>query len=128
LAGLVRRLEAAHRKWASGIYLLWYPIKERGPVEALARDLRRSGIAKVLCAEVTVAQAQRATRAVASVAGEPAHPTAPRSPPLSGCGLVVVNPPWPLEGELEAILPALVGAMSEPGGGSARVAWLGRDH
>ena len=28
-ARLARALEAAHRKWPGGIYLLWYPIKER---------------------------------------------------------------------------------------------------
>jgi 23S rRNA (adenine2030-N6)-methyltransferase len=26
---------------------------------------------------------------------------------LNGCGLLVVNPPWPLEGEAQTILPAL---------------------
>jgi 23S rRNA (adenine2030-N6)-methyltransferase len=123
-AGLVRRLEAAHRKWSSGIYLLWYPIKERGPADALARDLRRSGIAKVLCAEVTVAAAPRPASPGGRLAGE----TSPRAEPLSGCGLLVVNPPWTLEDELAAILPALAGAMSEPGGGRARVAWLAGEH
>src|SRR5208282_2317647 len=30
-------LAAAHRKWPTGIYMLWYPIKERGAPDALAR-------------------------------------------------------------------------------------------
>jgi 23S rRNA (adenine2030-N6)-methyltransferase len=125
---LAHRLEAAHRKWASGIYLLWYPIKERGPVDALARDLRRTGIAKVLCAEVTVAQAPRAARIPASATYDRIPDPTPRGQQLSGCGLVVINPPWTLESELEAILPALAAAMSGPGGGKARLAWLAHDH
>src|SRR6185295_7033696 len=34
-------LEAAHRKWTSGSYLLWYPIKSRREPDALARRLTR---------------------------------------------------------------------------------------
>ena len=37
-------LAAAHRKWATGIYALWYPIKGRGEPDALAKSLRRLGI------------------------------------------------------------------------------------
>ena len=67
--------------------LLWYPIKEREDSDTLARRLRRSAIAKVLRAEV-------------GFAGQ-------REPGLAACGLIVVNPPWTLEGELEVMLPAL---------------------
>ena len=61
---LAHALAAAHRKWASGIYLLWYPIKERTEPDALARRLRRTGIAKMLRAElsVTVPQHEPAPR------------------------------------------------------------------
>src|SRR5215475_3557769 len=52
---LGRVVEAAHRKWPSGIYLLWYPIKGRREPDALARALARSGIAKILRAELCVA-------------------------------------------------------------------------
>src|SRR6185369_10704790 len=52
---LAQALAAACRKWATGSYLLWYPIKERDAPDTLARQLRRSGIAKVLRAELSVA-------------------------------------------------------------------------
>ena len=35
-------LAAAHRKWPTGIYLLWYPIKDRGAPDALARRLQKA--------------------------------------------------------------------------------------
>jgi len=54
-ARLAQALAAAHRKWASGIYLAWYPIKERAAADALARRLRASGMAKILRAELSVA-------------------------------------------------------------------------
>ena len=90
---LAHGLETAHRKWASGIYLLWYPIKGRQEPDALARRLKRSGIPRILRAELAVG--------ATSAQG-----------PLGGCGLIVVNPPWTLADELSAILPALAEALS----------------
>ena len=43
----------AHRKWPTGIYMLWYPIKERDAPDALARRLRQLGVAKILRCEIT---------------------------------------------------------------------------
>ncbi len=67
-------LGEAHRKWPTGIYLLWYPIKERDAPDALARRLRRLGVPKLLRCEITL----RPPRADAG---------------LVGSGLIVVNPP-----------------------------------
>jgi 23S rRNA (adenine2030-N6)-methyltransferase len=90
---LAQSLELAHRKWGSGIYLLWYPIKGRQEPDALARSLKRSGIARILRAELAVA--------ATSAQG-----------PLGGCGLIIVNPPWTLADELSVLLPALAKALS----------------
>jgi 23S rRNA (adenine2030-N6)-methyltransferase len=90
---LAQSLELAHRKWASGIYLLWYPIKGRQEPDALARSLKRSGIASILRVELAVAA------------------TLPQGP-LGGCGLIIVNPPWTLADELSVLLPALAKALS----------------
>ncbi len=89
---LAHGLETAHRKWANGIYLLWYPIKGRQEPDALARRLKRSSIARILRAELVV-------------------DATPTQGPLGGCGLIVVNPPWTLENELATILPELVQAL-----------------
>ncbi len=105
---LAQSLEAAHRKWASGIYMLWYPIKARAEPDALARRLRRSGMAKVLRAEVEIAP--------------PATP-----PRLIGCGLIVVNPPWTLAAELKTLLPELARILSASSRGVHRIEWLSRE-
>jgi 23S rRNA (adenine2030-N6)-methyltransferase len=93
---LAQGLEGAHRKWASGIYLMWYPIKAREQPDALARRLRRSGIGKILRAEI-------------SIAPRLAPPAQSR---LAGCGLIVVNPPWRLEQELQVLLPGLAAILA----------------
>jgi 23S rRNA (adenine2030-N6)-methyltransferase len=105
-ARLAVALEAAHRKWASGVYLAWYPIKQRETSQALARRLRRASIDKLLRVELTVA-----------TEGER----------LTACALVVINPPWTLEADLGVLLPALAAVLSGRGDGDCRIEWLSRE-
>jgi len=102
---LAQGLEAAHRKWATGLYMLWYPIKTRTEPDALAKRLHRLALSKTLRAELTVRPLGDASR-------------------LNGCGLVLVNPPWTLPGELEILLPALAQALGREGKGGFRLDWL----
>jgi 23S rRNA (adenine2030-N6)-methyltransferase len=78
----------AHRKWPTGIYMLWYPIKDRGAPDALAWRLRRLGVPKILRCEITL--------------GPPRADAG-----LVGSGLILVNPPYTLEPELRRLLPVL---------------------
>jgi 23S rRNA (adenine2030-N6)-methyltransferase len=106
---LAQALEAAHRKWTTGIFVLWYPIKGRQDSDALARRLRRSAIPKVLRLEVDFAPHD-----------EPGRLDAGR---LGGSGLIVVNPPWTLANEASALLPLLANVF----GGRQRIDWIARD-
>ncbi len=105
-ARLAAALAAAQRKWATGIYLLWYPIKDRSGPDALAKRLARLGIAKILRAELTVTRRPDPKR-------------------LNGLGLIVVNPPWTLEGELAILLPAFAACLGQ-GDGGFRLDWIVR--
>ncbi len=102
---LSRALGVAHRKWATGIYALWYPIKGRSEPDALAKRLRRLGIPKILRAELIVAPLSDPTR-------------------LNGAGLILVNPPFALESELSVLLPALAEALGRGGKGGFKLDWL----
>src|SRR5262249_44958254 len=110
-ARLAEALAAAQRKWATGIFLLWYPIKDRSGPDRLAAALRRGGAAKA---------APKILRAELAWA---ADPTSAR---LSGAGLVVINPPWRLAEELARMLPALRSALGPSAGVHVRadVDWL----
>jgi 23S rRNA (adenine2030-N6)-methyltransferase len=85
---LAEGLAVAHHKWPTGIYMLWYPIKDRSGPDRLAKAVRRLAIPKILRAEMMVAP-----------------PNA--DGPLTGSGLILVNPPWTLEGELKILSPVL---------------------
>jgi 23S rRNA (adenine2030-N6)-methyltransferase len=103
-ARLAQSLEAAHRKWAGGVYLAWYPVKDRAEPDALARRLERARIGKVLRVEFSIAPPGDAGR-------------------LAACGLIAVNPPWTLPDELAILLPELARVLSDGGAGRSRVDW-----
>lgn len=99
-------LAEAHRKWPTGIFMLWYPIKERGAPDALARRLRRLAIAKILRCEIMLG---------------PPRPDAG----LVGSGLILVNPPYPLSADLRVLLPALGRLFAA--GAAQRLDWLSQE-
>jgi 23S rRNA (adenine2030-N6)-methyltransferase len=114
-ARLAAALVAAHRKWASGAYLAWYPLTARARPDALARQLRASGVRKILRAEISVAPLAQWPPP------EAMRPPSGARAPLAACGLIAINPPWTLAGELAILLPALATALSAAGGGAHRL-------
>jgi len=101
---LAEHLARVHRKWATGIYLLWYPIKDLAETERFARQVADLGVPKILRAEVRIA--------------------ARSDKSLIGSGLLLVNPPWRLETELQSLLPALAAVLGRDREAAARVDWL----
>jgi 23S rRNA (adenine2030-N6)-methyltransferase len=104
-ARLTQALSAAHRKWPTGTYLLWFPVKDEAEVADFARELARLGIAKMLRAELIL-------------------PTAGPDLGLRGSGLIAVNPPWTLHNELKVLLPALAKVLSRGAPGAVTLRWL----
>ncbi len=101
---MVRGVAAAHRRWPTGVYALWYPVKDRAPVERFHRDLADTGIARILAAELTLWPETGSDR-------------------LNGCGMILVNPPWRVPAQLGELLPGLHVILTRGGGGS-RLVWL----
>jgi 23S rRNA (adenine2030-N6)-methyltransferase len=97
---------AAYRKWPTGIYLMWYPIKERGGPDAVARKLKRLGVPDILRCEVLL--------------GSPRADAG-----LIGSGLIIVNPPFPLQADLRSFMPVLAQLLSPAA--TARIDWLARE-
>lgn len=101
-ARLAKALPGALRRWATGIYAVWYPIKAPEPVARFLAECAGLG-RPVLVAELLL------------------HP--PDDPNrLNGSGIVIVNPPWKLDGTLEQLVALLGRRLGATGGGAVR--WL----
>jgi 23S rRNA (adenine2030-N6)-methyltransferase len=97
----------AYAKWPTGSYLLWYPVKSRRATDTLARQVAAAvGASK---------PAGKALRLEFSVAPQTADAA------LASAGLLIVNPPWTLLGELKAILPELEKPLGQGGAGRFRL-------
>jgi 23S rRNA (adenine2030-N6)-methyltransferase len=107
-ARLADGLLKAHRKWPTGIYLLWYPIKEPDQTKAFAAKIVRLKVPKILRTELRITGASDQEQ-------------------LLGSGLLIVNPPWTLESELKNLLPALTLALRRDPGGRCNLGWLVRE-
>ncbi len=95
-ARVAELLIRAHRRFATGIYVAWYPIKSRAAVDALYGEVRTHGIAPVSRLEIE-------TRLIPG----------PGRERLSAAGLLIINPPFGFDEEMRsvaAILAPLLGA------------------
>jgi 23S rRNA (adenine2030-N6)-methyltransferase len=96
---LVGGLKAAHRRWPGGIYALWYPVKDLPAIDNFRAELTRSGIRRLLRAELLVRNRAAFGR-------------------FNGAGLVICNPPWQFENKLNALLAGLWPHLADgPGAG-----------
>ena len=101
-------LREALRRWTTGIFLVWYPIKDLKPATDFAHRVAALQPPKTLRAELLV-------RA-------PADPAR-----LNGCGLLIVNPPYTLEEDLRVLGPVLADRLAQGRGGGFRLNWLVRE-
>jgi len=101
---LAEGFAAAFVKWPTGSYLLWYPVKSRRATDTLARRVAEVARASRPPGKVLRLEFSAAPQAAGSA--------------LVSAGLLMVNPPWTLAGELKAILPELEKPLGQ--GGASR--------
>src|ERR1700686_879659 len=97
----------AFAKWPTGSYLLWYPVKSRRATDDLARHVAQSvadGTSPGKCLRLEFHVAPQMAGAG-----------------LTSAGLLIVNPPWTLMGELKTILPELEKPLGQGGAGRFRL-------
>ncbi|MGF1454559.1 MAG: 23S rRNA (adenine(2030)-N(6))-methyltransferase RlmJ [Alphaproteobacteria bacterium] len=100
---VVTSLKEAHKRFATGVYMLWYPVIERARTDVFLKALEASGLPRQLRIELSLGP---------DMAGRG----------MTGFGLVVINPPYVLEpaaAEGLAWMSQTLGAT-----GPARIEWL----
>ena len=95
-------LRTGYDRFGQGIFAAWYPIKKMAAVRSFHSGLASFGIRDIVAVEL--------------------HLRFPADPDrLSGCGMVIVNPPYGFERHARVIADAVLGGLgdSEIGAGTA---------
>ncbi len=89
---LSRQMAQWKKRWATGVYLIWYPIKAHLPTELIKEAAITLDFKRVWTAEILLN---------------------PRDQPemLNGCGMLILNVPFSVPEQVNAALPDLVDAL-----------------
>jgi len=102
---LTQALRDAHKRFATGTIILWYPIKDQRAVDAFLDSIVATDMPKILSVIMMVRGLEQTTG-------------------LAGTGLVISNPPFTLVPSLEVLLPFLVRLLAQGRGARTDVTWL----
>ena len=95
-ARITATLAAAQRKWAHGVTVIWFPLKDRATHARWKEQLRKLGMPKLLCVEHWLYDSDQ--------------------PGIyNGAGLFIVNPPYAFTQALPPLLEALRTALAPEG-------------
>jgi 23S rRNA (adenine2030-N6)-methyltransferase len=104
LSALAAAFIAAHRKWPTGVFLLWFPLKDRARFGRFLDELRSAPISKLSLCQLDV----------------------DRTEGMGATGLVIANAPYTLEAEWAPALAWLARTLARGPGASASVEDLGK--
>lgn len=104
-APVVELLAKAHAKWPTGMYAIWFPIKDHHAITRFYRRLRNTGIPKMLTTELCVLPPDNQLG-------------------LNGTGMVIVNPPYQFADTASKVLAWLKPVLSEHPQACTKVEWL----
>ena len=102
---VVESLINMHKRFATGIYALWYPVVDRLRSRQLEKAIKTSGIKNVQSFELGIL-------------------TDTDDYGMTASGMIVVNPPWTLAANMKRILPWLAQVLGIEGAGSYRIETL----
>ncbi|UTF59528.1 23S rRNA (adenine(2030)-N(6))-methyltransferase RlmJ [Gilvimarinus sp. DA14] len=90
---VVDALVQAHKRMATGCFLLWYPVVDRGTINSLEKQLCGSEMSNIQLFELGISPDNHGHGMTAS-------------------GMIAVNAPWTLREQMQTALPWLAGQLS----------------
>ncbi|AZP44468.1 MULTISPECIES: 23S rRNA (adenine(2030)-N(6))-methyltransferase RlmJ [Rahnella] len=102
---VVKGIQEGYKRFATGTYALWYPVVMRQQIKKMLRDLEATGIRRILQIELGV-------RPDSDQRG------------MTASGMIVINPPWKLEQQMNNVLPWLLKVLVPSGTGHTTVNWV----
>ena len=101
---VVKAIANSYKRWATGIYAIWYPVVNRADIDDMLEGLKSLGIRKILQIELGVSPDTNERGMTAS-------------------GMIVINPPWKLESQMQTVLPFLKETIA-PATGHYKIEWV----
>lgn len=89
---IAHSLPIALKRWDTGIYAIWYPIKEKSSIDRFHRVLGEHIDKPIFVVELTT------------------YPDLPQH--LNGCGMAIINAPWQFDQSVQEILPWVWNALT----------------
>ncbi|WP_369835009.1 23S rRNA (adenine(2030)-N(6))-methyltransferase RlmJ [Cronobacter universalis] len=102
---VVQGINEGYKRFATGVYALWYPVVLRNQIKRMMNDLESIGIRRIL-------QIELAVRPDSDQRG------------MTASGMIVINPPWKLEQQMATLLPWLHKALVPAGTGHTTLKWV----
>lgn len=95
---ILQALKIGLTKFPQGIYAIWYPIKDLKSVQSFINSVMKLSLPNALKIELNIYPSDAQLN-------------------LIGCGMLIINPPWQFDKELEGWLPLLWQTLSIDGAG-----------
>ena len=103
---VARALGEALRRFANGIYLVWFPVKSAGEANAFCGEVLAAGVKKALRIDIDIGASGKAVDAKER---------------LTAAGLIVVNPPYGFAEEMRTALARVAPLLSDKAHAEVRV-------
>lgn len=100
-----RALDEALKRFANGIYLLWYPVKSAGDARSFAGEVLAAGAKKVLRIAIDIGAGDSGAKER-----------------LTAAGLIVINPPFGFAEEMQTCLAVVAPLLSRAA--RSEIRWL----
>ncbi|GKX59426.1 23S rRNA (adenine(2030)-N(6))-methyltransferase RlmJ [Leminorella grimontii] len=102
---VVDGIQEGYKRFATGVYALWYPVVLRQQVKRMIQALKDTGIRNILQIELAV------------------QPDSDRRG-MTASGMIVINPPWKLEKQMSVALPWLHRVLVPESIGHTSLNWI----
>lgn len=102
---VVANLQQAYVRWPNGVYVIWYPLLSHSLRERFHAALQASDIRKILTLEFGIQALRDRTE-------------------FAGSGMLMINPPWSLQTDLEAVMHWFPTCLGLAGQAWQRQFWL----
>ena len=105
-AQVVQALHEGIKRWATGSYAVWYPIKDPLMVGDFHQKVKAiDGVEKLFAVDLLIRQAQDTSK-------------------LNGCGMLFINPPYGLTQQADNIMRYLTPILAQERGAEFQALWL----